>query len=566
MKKAKKALALLLAVVMCVSLVSAIAYAEDDGDFTYGPGKTVDYDIVCIGDSTSIGYGLEDYGTDKGNPPTFKDGGLKGNNGTYAGLYTASSKGAFPYLLGDFAQKSLGAGYKVSSTNLGMEGMRFQELRSILDPTFKGDYYNKNGHLDQYKKIFSSNNLGDITQVYKQAIMGAECIVLDCLTSSFGTYLSARLTDTGNNYNETYADVVDSLVPGTSAAVESIVGNMLTQLGLDVEDSQVKDIADGIVYAYLEMCVNFDACIEMIRQINPLAKIIVVGTYNTMDGLYAKVGDLDVDFGGLWNTLVSLVNNYVTLLSSNRNQYFYADVSDGLQMYWQSLAECDDVEDAKEDCAEFAAYILKDSMGADKYALSQNPEMMKQMHDGGYLTDTDYAFLTYGPDYILYTYMLAADYTDLDFEGVFTELGGDYVTECKAFIEKCVAAGIEATLVGGNPYDTIDALFAQEIEENPGIAGILHVYVHFQVGMGLGAHPDATGCQEKFEAVRDAWLKVKTADKEDNDTVAGFWHNFGSTILNTFQAPLLDKINQIISNFIDSFIAFWTNLFGAVKQ
>lgn len=609
MKKAKKALALLLAVVMCVSLVSAIAYAKDDGKFVYEEmGKTVNYDIVCIGDSTSIGYGLEDFGVDHNDPKWTDEHNGLGDNNFACGIYDFSSKSAFPYLIGEYAQKALGAGYVVSSTNLGMEGMRFQELRSILDPTFKGDAFNKH-HMGQYNAIFDKNitpKTGlNICQTYRKAIGNAEVVVLDSLTNSFGTYLGMRLT--GKGYNETYADILDEMVPGTAAAVDSIVSNMITKLGLDIEDPQVKDIADGIVYAYLEMCVNFDACIEMIRQINPLAKIIVVGAYNTMDGLYAKVGDLDVDFGGLWNTLMSLVNNYVTLLSSNRNQYFYADVSDGIHMFWQGLAECTSIDEI---APMYAEYLYGDTMGMILGGMGMN---MAQLEEA----QASYAQLmakTMDPEGKMTNYEMMLCVIDLagqestdpsmtNLEYWTANEATDALTRyytAKATLDKVNAAGgiemleLAAGLTEENvlkcyieaaQYKTLDleATFAAMADipamgiakalstgtlkdAEPGVAELLHIMAHFQLAYGVGAHPDEIGCYQKFEAVRDAWLKVKTADKDDNNSVAGFWHNFGSSILNTFQAPLLDKINQIINNFIDSFIAFWTNLFGAVKQ
>jgi len=111
----KKCLAIVLSLAMCLGLCTGFALADEKKS----------YNIVSFGDSTAIGYGLEDYGLSKtyySETKPYGDDKGSSDNGCGTGIYDFSSAKAFPTLIGDYVQQILGERYKVNAVNLGMEG------------------------------------------------------------------------------------------------------------------------------------------------------------------------------------------------------------------------------------------------------------------------------------------------------------------------------------------------------------------------------------------------------------------------------------------------------------
>ena len=371
MKTAKKSLALLLALLMCLSLFSTMAFAED--------AKT-EYTLVCIGDSTSQGYFLEDYVDED------------------SGAYDNSSKDSYPFLLQQYIQNKLGDSYDVKLRNMTFTGMRTDELRGILDPSFLEIAKAKNGgngdkfFTDHYSgmneyfyddtpdpltlarfaedrpdvsgcttiynmlklKGYVDYDVKDVTDknaanvAFTESIKKADCITLDTTMNNFGTYLCSRLMAiVGMGDKSEYSESIEELGPGLDidvAKVEAKAKELIAQYlpeDLGLPEGMVDGLLDMFVYCYCDFRVNFEENIRLIRELNPDAKLLVFGAYNGMDGLICDIGGMEVNFGKLWGAYMGLVNTFITTTCKYNDQYVYVDCTPGVRVFTGALAQDD---------------------------------------------------------------------------------------------------------------------------------------------------------------------------------------------------------------------------------
>lgn len=401
MKTAKKSLALLLALLMCLSLFSTMAFAED--------AKT-EYNLVCIGDSTSNGYGLDDYDQKDYDVDT-------------QGCFGQISSASYPAKLASYIQSKLGDSYDVKLSALTLQGMRTDEFRAILDPSFRekaqekghehytddegtdigGDQFNRD-HMQMYDEWFNKNfdtlvSKGDttlkredlvegtpiVTAVFTEAIKNAEVIVVDTTMNNFGTYLCQRLESIlgemdgwkVDDYSETVEDLAEELkaLGFDVAAAKAAIKELLVKNGIELPE-MIDQFLEMFLYCYCDFCVNFSANMAMLLELNPNAKIIVVGAYNSMSGLKATLGDTDVDFGALWGSFMGLVNTFITT-NAYADKYCYADCTGNIQTFINSMNLAKAADDMSLIDDSYKELLAKDIVGQFKGALG-TPEQAAQ--------------------------------------------------------------------------------------------------------------------------------------------------------------------------------------------
>ena len=230
MNKAKKVLALLLAVVMCASLFTTFAFAERGaGDIPAGGGrKPTNYNIVCIGDEYANGKGLNSYGDKDASWIDLNNNGKEDDGETFdikntsdVGAMNACADQSYVKMLGDTLQTVLGSGFKVMTTSLCFNGMRAEDLRYLLERE-GGDHYFKivnegyNAWFEANKDDLNDSNgklkegwdalspLNKLVNADKEPyhtlgdfmidkIKNASLITYDLGMNNFGTYLLNRI-------------------------------------------------------------------------------------------------------------------------------------------------------------------------------------------------------------------------------------------------------------------------------------------------------------------------------------------------------------------------------------
>ena len=147
-----------------------------------------------------------------------------------------------------------------------------------------------------------------------------------------------------SNTYETIDDV-DELPESTKNTIKSLAGTVAGRL----DNPMVEQLINAYLYGVADCIVNFSADVELIRELNPDAKIIAVGLNNPMDGLKIQMGDQLIDIGKVTGALFSFVNTYVKTLDKNANKYYYASIPSNTASFASTIAEADSLEDLLND-------------------------------------------------------------------------------------------------------------------------------------------------------------------------------------------------------------------------
>ena len=211
-----------------------------------------------------------------------------------------------------------------------------------------------------------TENYKRASEYVKKEIENADIIVVDICMNNFGTYMAERLAGKHNVPSKEYAenywkqdkeDIV-GVSPKTLELADKLKKTMTLMVSaLSSENAQ--EFLDLFIYCYADCITNFSADIELIRDINPDAKIIAVGVYNTLDGINLILDGKKIDFGDVAAKGFDLVNAHIKGLDKNSNNYYFADVSGGIETFMNQIRNKESFESLMSD---ESGKFLMDSM------------------------------------------------------------------------------------------------------------------------------------------------------------------------------------------------------------
>jgi len=340
----RSGVAFLLALCMVASCVPFSAFAKevrdtnDDGVINY----------VSLGASNVNGYGMFGYGEEY----MYEYPLLKEQANIFG--YKRNTPGSYPVLVKEHLEE---LGHTVNLSQMAISSMRAEEVRFLLDDSYKGDAYTDWRFIDVpgYNNRNSQNwfygagrlewiaqgKAGEPTpeqavetlkEAYRKAIREADLITLDIGINNFGVYASNQIV---SNMYENDLNTIDPEVAAKYAEGKAYVLDLLTDMNVDIYSimpaEQLDHMVDSMAYALVGFCLSFDAVMEQIRALNPDAQITVVSIQNLMYGLKATLPGLDAEipFGELFGSLINAANVYTATLSPYCEEYNYADVRKG---------------------------------------------------------------------------------------------------------------------------------------------------------------------------------------------------------------------------------------------
>ncbi|MBQ8293046.1 MAG: hypothetical protein IJX78_04455, partial [Bacilli bacterium] len=300
---------------------------------------TIDY--VSFGASNVNGYGMRGY---LGQDSVYDTPWLKDGINIYG--YKQQVEGSYPDLIADMIEE---AGFMVNRHEMGISSMRAEELRFLLDDTYRGDKYTdwRFYDLPEYSgrgnwfygagklEWFARGNTTEPTQEqaiaalkdeYRQVIKDAEFITLDMGINNFGVYVSNQIGS--NKYGNDMA-VIDPEVAEKYELGKEYVLDIIKQYAGDLPmvDS-LESFVDTMAYALVGFCLNFDIIMEKIRELNPDVQVVVVSIQNLMEGLDTSLPGVDqkLPLDDIFGAVINAANIYTAILSPYANDYYYADV------------------------------------------------------------------------------------------------------------------------------------------------------------------------------------------------------------------------------------------------
>ena len=409
------------------------------------------YRYVALGDSTSMGYILNDFNWSHYHP----DG--------------ASQHAVFA-LMKDWLENTMHV-KNLEAMDLTLTGCRPMELRALLDKDFfnrfcdtiNGNHLNYcDDHLDQYTHTWDRPEPYEVlNERYTKAIKEADVVTFDMVMA--GTYgmVVALTGDVSEYYGySSYAELLKgegcefmgNTVEALRTSLEKLLGDSAAQLN---------GIIDALLCAYAGDVVNFSKAVELIYKLNPDVHLIVTGPYNSYDGICLDLGGVQIDFGKIYGVLVQALTTHM-ITDKNAWRYRFADCSGGVSTLKEALArgEIDQYD-------EYVDNIIKYALGDSKYTKKYNAEQIADMK----------AVITEVSKYNVFT-----------LDGM---IGAMTLTEGDKSLKRAITRDAKATEA-----------------DYMNLAGM----VFMGMGHNAGTHPDNLGYQQKFEATKRAFLSPVAAN------------------------------------------------------
>ena len=334
--------------VICMMAGSLPAVFAGVYNSPHATSETISY--VSLGDSIASGYGLSGFG----------------NNG-----YLNDTASAYPVVLA----KKLSAHLKknVDLTNLALSTMRAEDLNLLLSLsaddakkidemltwdqsvwdsiTSKGDKYT----YDEFSGRIPS--FEEAATKYQEAVKNADLITLGIGNDDFNVFMFDAFMNAlgydGEISNNSWIDLeakLDMMDADTKNLLLSVYESLLDLLSskLPLDETVSKSVADAMVYALASYVISYGEIIDKISELNPDAKVIIVGLENSLSGfdLDLKLGSIDktVDLGRLFGLVIDAANLYLAgvpayLKASGNSAY------DEVSFYFAALPEAEMIAD-----------------------------------------------------------------------------------------------------------------------------------------------------------------------------------------------------------------------------
>ncbi len=307
-------LALMLGV--CAPFASALAFDNvEKNELSY----------VALGASNTNGFGLMGYLPDElyNNPVNKMQGSVYG--------YKMEPEDAYPALVAKALAEMTGK--KVELEQLAISSMRAEELHVLLDNDYYGDKYTEwrftAGH--NWFNMAHKDGLDGLRKEYQDFVANADVITVDIGSNNFGVYASNRIFNNMFDADFTRFDEgTQRDIAKAKAEIEKLLNEYVADALTPELSAMVDHIVDAMTYALVGFCVNFDASMERIYELNPDATVVVVNIQNLMHGLYATLPGMDEPFafGEFYGAIVDMANVYAASLSPYADKYYYAYIGE----------------------------------------------------------------------------------------------------------------------------------------------------------------------------------------------------------------------------------------------
>lgn len=253
---------------------------------------------VVLGDSIAAGYML----------PGYKFGGKK-----VAAWHVQEQ--SYPWHIA----RAVGA---KQTYQMAHGGYRTSDLRLLLDDSYRGDFINGR-RLPSVKGSYEVDQtaLAKLKRDFRANIAKADLITMN-IGSNDATQAFAVL-------NELVEDDISILQAQAQMGVDPLtnLGTTLRNVATLTGNSIMMARLAGLeAEALAGFSTNFDAIVKAIRDLNPHAKLVVMGVYNPVEVASIDTLLVNVQYGQLMNPVLDFFNNYMQYQSPYTDKYTYVDM------------------------------------------------------------------------------------------------------------------------------------------------------------------------------------------------------------------------------------------------
>ena len=283
MRTTKRALAVLMAVAMILTCTALTAFAAKKTNSQYdynGDGKVI---YTCLGDSIAAGYSMP-------------------------GFYEASKwQASWPIVEGSYPDL-VGKGLKADIVRQDAHiGLRSTDLRYLLCEDYAGDIAVgwRVPTTDNYRTV-DPDGLAKVRKQYLKHVKQADVITLNI----------------GINDLTIPSGILDNVQDENALLLQALWGDTLTAASQLADNAvYMTQVSALLIGFYRNYIANFNAIVTKIRELNPTAKLLVIGYYNAAQDAFVK-GALPVDIGALVTPFIDLFNSHAAGAAAG-NGYTY---------------------------------------------------------------------------------------------------------------------------------------------------------------------------------------------------------------------------------------------------
>lgn len=310
MKRSRKLIAALLAVLMLTALLAVPASAKTTNRYQ---GKS----LVVLGDSIAAGFGL-----DERVPETTLTQGLLMPHGEFV-------KNSYPQILRDRYGFS-----KKTSVNLSRNMWCSTEFLRLLDPAFEANLCEPENAFDQYVSdymMFPSEVLKPfdtlkLASTIKNDIKKADVLIFalgsnDIMTYSICKPIMRPFYQVFGRQAAVALSTVTQREVKTLDSPEEVAKFVLGPLDLNLLPQDVAQSTE-------RFCRQYDRLLSIIYKLNPDVKVYSMGITAPFRGLEIADGVDEVLLSRLNEEVIVDVRNYMTKKSPYRNRTTYVEVGD----------------------------------------------------------------------------------------------------------------------------------------------------------------------------------------------------------------------------------------------
>ncbi len=316
---------------------------------------------VSLGDSAATGYGHGEH----------RDNGYKSTVST-----------AYPFLLANGLELK-----EEQFVQLACDGFRLEDVIYLLDAEATPDDY---GQRVTVKEMELAGGVESYREDYVSELARADLITLGFQHANVSDFLSAQLSAfiTGKRRyqidwsryfdQEAVAKINDTVEQLQSLLLGAGLPEEIELLGrkLKVVDTCITFV-ESLFYGYVGYVQNHGRLIDLIREINPAAQIVVVGSYNPLKDCVVIEEELALPVGMIFGVVTSTVNdllyqeiktrlNVSFVRPTEAQSFFTVDLQDGqpsligliMSLYRESAISWNATEESHFGIAEALASLL----------------------------------------------------------------------------------------------------------------------------------------------------------------------------------------------------------------
>lgn len=253
-------------------------------------------------------------------------------NSLYVALGDSSTKARVASnAYGSKVTKALGLDYSKHFSNEGVDGMRVEDLLYILDETYEPDEYAE----ATFGRKIDSTREALITQVEEADLITIGFsnntlleISIGQMKKAFGGKVTNEI-DWHRYFDAAIAEEIDSVIADIETTViEATAGMSGAGINMNNIGVAVRTAIESYLYNYIGFYMNYQDTINKIIEINPDAKIVLLGISNSFDGTNLLMNGKEIPLGEYMGKLTALMNLQQKSFAMMTGKATYVDASD----------------------------------------------------------------------------------------------------------------------------------------------------------------------------------------------------------------------------------------------